>query len=79
MSPSVPTGAAWQTASQTVIPVHVSIGGTDAQVWYAGVTPGYTGLYQVNVQIPDGTPAGAQPLVVTENGVDSNTVTVAVQ
>lgn len=64
---------------QTVVPVQVSIGGITVQPLYAGVAPGFPGLYQVNAQIPIGTRSGAQPLQILQNGVASNTVTVAVQ
>jgi uncharacterized protein (TIGR03437 family) len=38
------------------------------------------GLYQVNVQMPEGAPAGAAvPLILSMGGVVSNTVTIAVQ
>jgi uncharacterized protein (TIGR03437 family) len=59
--------------------VQVSIGGLPAAVVYAGVAPGYAGLYQINAQIPIGTPSGPQPLQIIQNGAASNTVTVTVQ
>jgi uncharacterized protein (TIGR03437 family) len=64
---------------QVVDPVQVSIGGLPAPVLYAGVAPGYAGLYQINAQIPIGTPSGPQPLQIIQNGAASNTVTVTVQ
>jgi len=58
----------------------VTIGGVNAPVSYAGVGPGFVGLYQVNVTIPSGTVSGsAIPVVLTVNGIASNTVTIAVQ
>jgi uncharacterized protein (TIGR03437 family) len=72
VSPPAQTGAMPPPLSQTVVPVQVSISGVAAQVLYAGVTPGFTGLYQINAQIPAGTPSGAQPLVVAANGMASN-------
>jgi uncharacterized protein (TIGR03437 family) len=51
-----------------------------AAVTFAGVAPGFVGLYQVNVQVAPGTPSGSeQALQVRMNGVPGNTVTVAVQ
>jgi uncharacterized protein (TIGR03437 family) len=80
VSPPAQTGATPpDPPSQTVIPVQISIGGVAAQVLYQGVAPGFPGLYQVNAQIPAGTPSGAQPLQIIQNGAASNTVTVAVQ
>jgi len=56
------------------------VGGKPAVVQFAGLTPGFIGLYQVNVQIPEGVTAGsAVPLVVTSGGVPSNTVTLGIR
>ncbi len=38
---------------------------------YAGVTPGYAGLYQLNLRVPEGTPDGDLPLVILVRGVAS--------
>jgi uncharacterized protein (TIGR03437 family) len=60
--------------------VSVTIGGQPAVVQFAGLTPGFAGLYQVNVQIPAGvTPSASVPLVISQDGVPSNTVTLAVR
>jgi len=57
----------------------VTIGGVPATVSFSGLTGGAVGLYQVNVQVPDGAPAGdAVPVVVKIGGAASNTVTLAV-
>jgi len=60
--------------------VTVTIAGKAAAVEFAGLTPGLVGLYQVNARVPEGVAAGsAVPLVITQNGVPSNTVTIAVR
>jgi uncharacterized protein (TIGR03437 family) len=69
---------------KTVAPVTVTIGGAPAQVIFAGLAPGFVGLYQVNVQVPDVAPTGdVVPVVLTmagQNGVVSSPpVTIAVQ
>jgi uncharacterized protein (TIGR03437 family) len=47
-------------------PVSVSLSNTSAPVTFAGLAPGFVGLYQVNFQIPPSAPHGsAIPLVVT--------------
>lgn len=79
LNPPAPTGDAPDLPSQTVAPVQVSIAGMMAPVLYAGVAPGFTGLYQVNAQLPMATPSGAQPLQIFQNGVASNPVMLAVQ
>jgi len=58
----------------------VTIGGVPAAVSFSGLTPGTVGLFQINVQVPDGVPSGsAVPVSIAVYGVTSNTVTVAVQ
>jgi len=60
--------------------VTVSIGGIQVPAAFAGLSPGFVGLYQVNIQVPSGVqPGDAVPLVITQAGVNSNTVTVAVR
>lgn len=64
----------------TAIPVQATVGGQPAAVQFAGLAPGFVGLYQVNITVPAGVPPGpAVPLQLTQDGVPSNTVTVAVQ
>ena len=61
-------------------PVSVTIGGKSAPVLFAGLTPGFVGLYQVNVQVPTGVASGnAVPVIVTTASQNSNTATIAVQ
>jgi uncharacterized protein (TIGR03437 family) len=65
-------------ATTTVTPM-VTIGGQSAQVLFSGLAPGFVGLYQVNVKVPDGvTPGSAVPMILTIGGVASNTATIAV-
>lgn len=81
--PTAPTGRpAPSNPPATVInPVAVTVGGiVAADVQFAGLTPGLVGLYQVNVRIPAGVAAGsAVPLVISQNSVPSNTVTIAIR
>jgi uncharacterized protein (TIGR03437 family) len=82
VSPRPATGAASPGGppSTTLLTPSVTIGGVPAPVSFSGLSPGFVGLYQVNVQVPDTAPAGAQvPVVMTIGGVSSNTVTIAVQ
>jgi uncharacterized protein (TIGR03437 family) len=71
-SPSAPP-------AETVDHPTVSIAGLPANVTFSGLAPDFVGLYQVNVQIPIGLPAGSQPVQITINGVTSNTALVAVR
>ena len=77
-----PTGAPAQVTplSNVVVPAAVTIGGAPAMVSFAGLASGFVGLYQVNAQVPTSiAPGNAVPLVVSQNGLASNTVTIAVQ
>jgi len=82
-SPPVATGQAAPAVPPLALvttPVKVTIGGVEAAVEFAGLAPGFVGLHQVNARVPAGVSAGnAVPLVLTQNGVASNTVTIAVQ
>jgi uncharacterized protein (TIGR03437 family) len=63
-------------------PVTATIGGLPAAVQYAGGSPGsVAGLFQVNIQIPQGvTPGGSVPVVISVGGQSSQAnVTVAVR
>jgi uncharacterized protein (TIGR03437 family) len=49
-------------------------------VSFSGLALGFVGLYQVNVQVPAGTPSGdSVPVTLNIGGAASNTVTLAVQ
>ena len=66
--------------SATTLYPAVSIGGIAASVSFAGLAPGFVGLYQVNVQVPAAAPTGNTiALLLTVGGVTSNTVTIAIQ
>ncbi|MBI2818952.1 MAG: hypothetical protein HYX73_03150, partial [Acidobacteria bacterium] len=59
--------------AQAVLPVTATIGGVEVPVSYAGLTPGYVGLYQVNVTLSGGVPTGDNlPVVIRQNGIESN-------
>lgn len=58
----------------------VTVGGVPAQVVFAGMTPQFVGVYQVNILIQPGTPTGnAVPLQIQMNGITTtDQVTIAV-
>ncbi len=53
------------------LPVSVSVGGTEVFVTSYGLQPGTLGTNLVNIVLPGSVPTGAQPVVVTVNGVGS--------
>jgi uncharacterized protein (TIGR03437 family) len=56
----------------------VTIGGTDAQVLFNGLAPGFPGLYQVNAIVPAGISAGTVQISVTINGATTKASTLPV-
>jgi uncharacterized protein (TIGR03437 family) len=57
----------------------VTIGGVTAKVLFSGLTPGYAGEYQIDVQIPSGVTNGdSVPVVVTMMGA-SDTTNISIQ
>jgi len=67
------------TLESAVNPVTATIGGIPATVLFAGLTPGFTGLYQVNLTVPEGVPPGsAVPILLTGAGIASAPVTIGV-
>jgi len=68
------------TLSNVVAPVTVTIGGQSAPFLFAGLSPGFVGLFQVNVQFPTGVASGNVVLVVVSTAsLNSNTATIGVQ
>jgi uncharacterized protein (TIGR03437 family) len=78
--PATGVAALGEVLSRTQTLPDVTVGGLPAEVSFSGLAPGFVGLYQVNVKIPDNAPAGAAvPVELTILGVKSNSVTIAVQ
>ena len=77
----IPAGQLVQSAS--ALPsgsVQFTIGGTVATVLYAGLAPGFTGLYQFNVTVPNVASGNSVPLSFTVNGTKgAQTLSIAVQ
>jgi uncharacterized protein (TIGR03437 family) len=67
-APSIPTGPLVSQPAPTALPVTLTIGGVTAQVQWAGLVS--SGLYQLNVQIPNGL-SGDQPVQATVSGFQS--------
>ncbi|HLG99709.1 MAG TPA: SMP-30/gluconolactonase/LRE family protein [Bryobacteraceae bacterium] len=59
--------------------VSATVGSLPAQVMFTGLAPGFVGLTQMNIVLPDALPSGDYPLTVNIAGVTSNAgiITVA--
>jgi uncharacterized protein (TIGR03437 family) len=78
--PSIGDGATSPSPPAHVPDPIVKIGGKNAAIQFAGLAPGFVGLYQINVVMPDGVaPGAAVPLTVTVGGQTSPIVTLAVR
>ena len=45
-------------------PVSVTVGGIPAQVFFSGLAPGFAGLLQVNIFVPEGVASGSNEVVL---------------
>jgi minor extracellular serine protease Vpr len=62
------------TNGVAVADVRVTLGGLSCDVQFAGMAPGFPGVYQVNFRVPSSAASGLQDIVVTASGVVSPTV-----
>jgi uncharacterized protein (TIGR03437 family) len=79
-------GAPGDIVFHTKAAVTVTVGGVQTPALFSGLTPNLVGLYQVNIQAPDGvTPGDSVPVVITATDpatgatASSNSVTISVQ
>lgn len=77
VSPAVATGGAagdgtaGRPLNRTIKPVTIKLNGATAAVKFAGLAPGYAGLYQVNFEVPAGTAPGAADIQVSVDSESS--------
>jgi uncharacterized protein (TIGR03437 family) len=79
--PAVASGARAPSATLASAKVQpkVTIGGAAAEVYFAGLTPGGVGLYQINCKVPADAQTGDLPVVVSQNGLRANPVQIPVK
>jgi uncharacterized protein (TIGR03437 family) len=72
--PSVASGtpAPSSTLAKVTHTPTVTVDSLPASVDFAGLTPGFVGLYQINFQVPAGAHSGEVEVEVTQNGVAAN-------
>jgi len=75
-SPSNPLAFTLQTPIVTLANAQI----IPSDIPFSGLAPGFVGLYQINFKIPDTAPSGpAVPVSINIGGIDSNTVTIAIE
>jgi uncharacterized protein (TIGR03437 family) len=79
LDPPLATGEPASTSPHSLVvgSVEATIGGLPAAVEFAGGSPGFVGLVQVNVRLPTLAP-GEHELVITVDGIETNRVQVSV-
>jgi uncharacterized protein (TIGR03437 family) len=79
VNPAVKSGQiAPNGLTPTAATTTVTVGAVNAPVGYAGLAPGFVGLYQVNFTVPSGLASGDQSLVMTTGGVSTAPLPLAV-
>lgn len=73
-NPSVASGVPAPSSPLSTVTVQptVTVGSQPATVAFAGLSPGFVGLYQINFQVPTGASSGELEVDVTQNGVAAN-------
>jgi uncharacterized protein (TIGR03437 family) len=79
-NPEVPAGMRAPTDQLSVVqtPALVTIGGVSVSVEFAGLAPGFVGLYQINVRVNGRVPLGLSVPLVISQGASSTSVPVRV-
>jgi uncharacterized protein (TIGR03437 family) len=72
--PSVPSGTAASAnpLSYVTVTPTVTVDSQPSNVYFAGLSPGFVGLYQIDFQVPPGAKSGEDVVTVTQNGVAAN-------
>ncbi len=83
VEPALATGAAAPAAeplARVKGATTATIGGAEAEILYFGMTPGFVGLAQINMIVPEFAPVGSNvPLLLTIDGEPSNRLSVAIE
>ncbi len=76
----IATGAAPTTTVRTTTLPVLMVNSTPATVLFSGLSPGYPGVYQVNMTVPQVAPGNTLPFQIQIGGITStSTTTIAVQ
>lgn len=78
-APAAGQPASLVTLSHSLVIPEVSVGGSLATPAFAGLAPGFIGLYQINVAVPAAAASGVVDVTVRSNGVASNVAKLPVR
>ena len=73
--PAFAAGSVVNQIARGAFPVSVTLNGVPLparDILYAGAAPGYAGLYQINIQVPAGTPSGNLPVGLSIGGLSTS-------
>ena len=80
VTPTIPAGQLVGQSNTLVAPFQLFFGNTEANITYDGLAPGYVGLYQFNVVVPNISGGNVVPLTFTLAGTaGAQTLYIAVQ
>ena len=71
-------GAPSNPLARTIDPFQVDVAGQPVNVLFSGLAPGFAGLYQLNIQLPNNLPAGNLDMQVFSSYANSGVVTLPV-
>ncbi len=76
VNPLISAGQVVSALSALTSNLTITFGGVQANITYAGLAPGYVGLYQFNVVVPNVAASNTVPVVFTVNGATVPQTTV---
>jgi uncharacterized protein (TIGR03437 family) len=69
VTPNIPAGQLYSGNTTLTLPLQIYFGSTLATLQYSGLAPGLTGVYQLNVVVPNVPASDAVPVSFSLNGV----------
>lgn len=77
--PALGAAAPTSPLAAAMAPITLTLGGVPCDVQYAGLAPGFVGVYQVNFRVPARVASGTQDLILTAGSVNGPAVKAPVQ
>jgi len=79
-SPAVASGQPAPSSPLAMVTVQptITVDGQSSHVDFAGLTPGFAGLYQIDFDVPATARSGNLTVIISQNGVATNTTTLPV-